>query len=235
MAIKGRIRAKLRRGLHRIIFKEERITRMDKDTFLFETRFINKSETPWRILERGRDLLMVKPGEEDTIESWHNRTDWSRWAKVVREKNERLTLTENPAWSCPWQGTHYLLELINESGAPEESIPVCWPNEACTGPSNYITVVRFVPRIICLNVMDPLIKFSKIIWHRKEIRVPNEGTKYFTTEWRVVKECVPRSKADLKKVLAERQALAAERLKEETAQALKEQEKLLMAEETPDA
>ena len=226
--VKGRLRAKFARGLHRIIFKESEVNRMDDNTFLYVTTFVNKSETPWRVLEKGRDLLVVAPGQEDSIESWHNRTDWSRWSKVVREKDERLTLTENSRWQNPWQDKFYCVELVNESGAPEESVQVVEPSPAFTSARGYVTAMRGVPRIIPLHIEDNLIKWREIRWHKKEIRLPILGTKYFTTEWRVVKECVPRSKAELKAVLKERQAITAERLKEETAKALSEQEKMLM-------
>jgi hypothetical protein len=236
--VRRRLRAKVQRKITGLVRRKRRIDMdnfLDENSTLYTTIFENQADVPWRVLEKGDDLIWVEPHNSLKIESFKTTVSWSRWSKVVRGKDLRLAVTENPAWSNPWEGNFHCLELINEDGSAEESIQVLVPNPEHTSANGYITVYRDVPKIVPLNIWDELIRYQNIIWHKKEVRVPIEGTKYFKTEIRVVKECVPRGKGELKDVLRARQKIEVEQLKErqekieaEREAAMKEQERLLM-------
>lgn len=200
-------------------------------TFLYVTQFINEADAVWPIYDHGNLLLTLPPGTSRDVEQIHNRTDWSRWSKVVKKPDGSLVLTENPAWSSPWPalGLHEI-DLVNEAGADEESVHVLTPNPACTGAGEYITAYRGVPKRVPLDLWDPLIRYSAIRWLRQEVKVPIEGTSYVVEKSRVVKEYVPRPKSELKKILKERQEIEEEKLKKARIKMLDEQEKLLMDE-----
>jgi len=241
MAVKGKVRAAVLRKAKGLVRRRKTMDNYydDGNTPLYTTVFQNDADIPWRVTEKGNDLFFVEPHDSLKLESWKATTDWARWSKVVRGKDLRLTLTENPQWSNPWEGKFHCLELVNQDGAVEETIQVVAPNPASGRAEGYVSVVRDVPRIIPLNIWDPLARYSKIIWHRVPTKVKIEGTKYFRTKKRVVKECVPRSKADLRNVLRERRKIEEEKLREKQKLAeqehnvlMVEQEKVLMGEQT---
>jgi hypothetical protein len=203
-------------------------TFFDENAPTYVTIFENKSDARWPIEEKGSLLFFVEPGDALKLESWHERTDWARWAKVVRGKDLRLTVTENPAWVNPWAEFH-CLELFNVDGSEGgESIQVRTPNPVSDG---YVTAVRGVPRLVPLNLWDPLCRWSKITWKMKDVRVPIEGTRYYQTAKRLIKDFTPRSKSELKAILRERQAIEKARMDEETDKVLKAQEDLLLGDE----
>lgn len=196
---------------------------------LYATRLVNNSDQSWPVYEKGRLVTSVPPKEEGLIESWKPDTTWARWAKVVKGKDGRLTCHENPAWQNPWQGKFYCIELQNLDGSPEESVAVL--NCPVADPNGFVTATRGVPVIIPLNIMDPLVRYERIIWHMKERRVEVMGTPYFDRVTEVVKELVPRKAADLKNVLKERQAIEDEKMRDLREKMMKAQERLLMGEE----
>jgi len=207
---------------------------LEKD-FLYVTVFENKSPSAWRIFEREREIALLGPGEKWKVESWHNRTDWARWSKCVREKDGNISVTENPSWQCPWSEYH-LLEAYNKDGSAVESIRVFSPNPILgTSVSDFVHVQRGIPLLIPLRVEDPLIKWERIEWRRQTVRKKIEGTRYFTSSEEVVKVCTPRSKSELKAVLKERAEIEEARIREEREKVIAEQEKILMAEEPPNA
>jgi hypothetical protein len=229
MKVKGKFRATLVRR-----FSKTKEVKMDLNkTFLYVTEFVNESDSPWPIYDHGHPLLTVPPGKSERAEQWHNKTDWSRWSKVVKTAKGEIILTESPAWSSPWPTLGYHeIELRNEAGASEESIRVTTPNPACAGASDYVTALRGIPRLCPLDLWDPLIKYSAIIWKRELVKVPVEGTSYQVEKSRVRKEYIPRKKAELKKILKERQLIEEEKLKKSHRKMMEEQEKLLgMAED----
>lgn len=193
----------------------------------YVTTFVNETDDAWRIdYNDGKMLFVVPPGESRKLESWNEKPDWSRFEKVVRKKDGRLVVTENPSWVCPFKGP--TLELLNEDGAPEESI--AGMNCPVAGPQGYVTAVRGIPKLVPLDIWDPLVKAKAVIWYRKEVRVPIEGTRYFKTETQVVKEYIPRPKGELREILKKRQAIKAEEMKEATEKEMLAQEEMLLGE-----
>jgi hypothetical protein len=235
MAVKGKVRAKVQRRITGLVRRRKKMDNFfDENSQLYTTIFENDTDMPWQILEKGNLLFWVQPHDRLKLESWKPTTDWARWShakRVVRGNDLRLILTENPAWMNPWEGKFHCLELVNEDGAVEESIQVLSPNPEHTSANGYITVLRDISRTIPLNLWDPLARFQKIIWHKKEVRVPIEGTKYFTTGERVVKECVPRSNGDLRDILRARQKIEVEQLKERQEKMEAEREAVMMEQE----
>lgn len=225
--VKGKVRAGVARGIRGLVVKERKMEFNEND--LYATKLVNDSDDAWPVYEKGKRVTVVPPHKESLIESWRPDTDFARYEKIVRAKDGHLICYENPAWQSPWQG--FLLDLINDAGAPEETIYVVMPNPAVYGASDTITVQRGIPKSVPLNVQDPLIKYRAIRWQRVERRVPVPGTKYFNRVMELVKELVPRSEHDLKNVLKERQEIERERLAEESRKAMAEQEKLLLGEQ----
>lgn len=198
-------------------------------TFLYCTEFVNDWAGHWKIYDHGHLLLSLPPGKSQTVEQFHNRTDWSRWLKVVKTAKGEIVLTESSAWKSPWPelGLHEI-DLINESGAEEESVKVLTPNPAISGAGEYVTCYLGVPKRIPVDLWDPLIKYSAIIWRRQLVKKQIEGTTYVRDVYRVVKEYVPRKKSELKAILKERQAIEEEKMRKARVKMLDDQEKLLM-------
>lgn len=196
---------------------------------LYATRLVNNSDAEWPVYEKGRKVTTVPPHEESLIESWRPDTTWSRFEKAVKGKDGKITCHENPSWQNPWQDKFYCIELLNEDGSPEESVAVL--NCPVADPNGFVTAMRGVPVLIPLNIMDPLVRYVRIIWHKKERRVEVPGTLYFDRVVEVVKEMVPRAKQDLKNVLKERQAIEDEKMRDLREKMMKAQERLLMGED----
>ncbi|MEN6560967.1 MAG: hypothetical protein ABFD52_09350 [Acidobacteriota bacterium] len=228
MRVKGKVRAAFIRRTRGLIKGRKKMNEHfdENSPVLFMTTFENNSELPWQICEDGDALFQVQPGKIARLESWKPTTNWARWSKVVRGKDLRLTLTENPAWTNPWLNQHYCLELENWAGAPVESIRVYQPTPIRTSAADYVDVLLDVPRIIPLNIWDELIRYKKIIWKIAPVKIRITGTNYVRTEDRPIKECVPRDKSDLKNVLKERQRLEVDALKERQEKMEEEREAL---------
>ncbi len=230
MAVKGKIRARFTRGLRGLVIKEKEMDYKFDENKLFATKLVNDSDADWPVYEKGKRVTVVPPHKEGLIESWLPDTDFARYEKIVRANDGHLTCYENPAWQSPWQG--FLLDLINDAGAPEETVYVVVPNPAVYGPSDTITVQRGIPKSVPLNVQDPLVKYRAIRWHMVERRISKPGTKYYTRALELVKELIPRSEHDLKNVLKARQEIEQGRLDEASQKMMREQEKLLLGEQT---
>lgn len=199
------------------------------EALTFVTRFVNKAADVWRVYEKGRDFVRIPAGEELEVESYKATTDWARWSEAVKKPDGSLVLKENPRWMNPW-ADKICIELVNKDGSDEESLAVTEPNPLA-GANGYISAVKGIPLLVPLDVWDPLCKYSKIIWERKPVKIKIEGTSYSHDVMEVVKTCVPRSKAELKKILKERARIEEERIRRESDAAMKKQEKLLLDEE----
>jgi hypothetical protein len=217
MTVKGKMRAKIARTIRGAFNKQkvEGAFDMEKGP-VWATKFVNKTDHEQGIFEKGKLMLIMLPRRTAVIESWKPSTTWARWSEVVFRKDGRVDLVENPTWQNPWRDHPWTIELVNEDASEEESLAVLLPNPAVDGPESYVRVQRGIPRIIPLNLWDPLTKFSKIIWHAKEMKIPIPGTKYITRRVEVTKEYVPRSKADLKRLLKARKEEEMARLAEES-------------------
>ena len=138
-----------------------------EEMVLYPTELVNKSVESWAIYEKTRVLYIVPPGHTEIIESWKPTTDIARWLRIVKEKDGRITLTENPQWSNPWKEQYYCIELENIDGSSEESIPCVVPNAGVTTAAAFLHAPLGWPVIYPLNLFDPLIRYSKIIWRKK--------------------------------------------------------------------
>jgi len=202
MKVKGKWRSGITRRIRKYHKKEYGMFEV-----IYRTEFVNKGDSDWNVYEKYHKLLVIPPGEKTTLESYKPTTDWARWSKVVRGKSGNIeSVTENPQWGFPWPDM-WALDLLNESGAPIQSIALLEPNPGLPGATNYVHAMRGVPLRVPVNLDDPLIRYESFSWKTESYRKLVGRTQYFTLGEQVT--CVKklRSDSDLLKIFNQKKKI----------------------------
>ena len=181
----------------------------------FVTTLINKRSSPVRVEEYGATMIILQPGRECFIESWSPLTTYSRYSKVVFERNGEVSAKENPDWNCPYEG--WRTDLINGQDI-SQAIRIRIPKDAVVFGlvDGFITVPAGLARMVPLDIHDPLVKFKAVEWRLVKEKLPVLGFPNYMEEREAVKKImVPRAERDVEKIRRqlENEELEAERIR----------------------
>jgi hypothetical protein len=138
----------------------------------------NASKKPIILYERsGAPLGMLEAGEEIVLETPVASNIYSRWNSVTFN-DTGVSLTENPSWARPTG--RWVLECINRDGLDLEERLIS---------GKQVLLPRNIPRLVEVEVADPLAHFS-----RMEVKATTERKKdpYMPGYWvreRIVRDC----------------------------------------------
>jgi hypothetical protein len=172
----------------------------------YETEFVNKRKEQVTVMENGRVLLTLQPGESKFIESFDPKTSYSPWYRLTFKDEGVVKLEENRAWKFPYPG-QLRLTAINEDGVICEGLRIDQTLYDC-----YLQIPRYIP----VDYRSPWAFFEKVRYVQQEEKVKDGD--YFRTvkklEWikerrnrkeikdiekRLVEEAIERAKAETEK------------------------------------
>lgn len=181
----------------------------------FVTSLVNKRSSPVCIEEYGRTMFILQPGQECFIESWTPFTTFSRYCKIVYERNGEVSAKENPDWKCPYEG--WTTDLINGQDI-SQAMRIKIPKDVVVFGlvDGFITVPAGLARIVPLDIHDPLVKFKAVEWRLVKEKLPVLGFPNYMEEREAVKKIiVPRAEREVEKIRRqlENEELEAERIR----------------------
>jgi len=181
----------------------------------FVTTLINKRSSPVRVEEYGATMIILQPGRECFIESWSPLTTYSRYSKVVFERNGEVSAKENPDWTCTYEG--WTTDLINGQDI-SQAIRIRIPKDAVVFGlvDGFISVPPDLARMVPLDIHDPMVKFKAVEWRLVKEKLPVLGFPNYMEERETVKKImVPRAEREVEKIRRqlENEELEAERIR----------------------
>jgi len=106
----------------------------------YETEFVNKRKSSVDVLEDGKTLLMLAPGQSKFVESRDAGTSYAPFLKVVFKEDGSVKLDENHAWKFPNPNGRLMLTIHNINGNETESFYVGGELHRC-----YKGIPKFIP------------------------------------------------------------------------------------------
>lgn len=157
---------------------------------LYETEFVNRRSSTVEVLEGGRVLLTLQPGERKFVESRDPGTSYAAWRKVVYTKGG-VDVQENRDWRFPLPEGWLRLTIVNVDGAPSETFYV--------GAMEPVQCYRGIPRFVAVDYHDS----NWALIERVELRLvehrEREGD-YVVTRRRLERIITPRSKREVREI-----------------------------------
>ena len=166
---------------------------------IYETELVNRRDEETAVLEYGRVLLRLPPGQSVAVYSRDPSTTYARFRRVVYEKDGTVTVKANDAWNPPElaEGV-WPTEVLNLDGAPTEAIRV---NDSS------FEAYKGVPMLAYPGIHDPLAWYKRVTMKNVTTRTRYPGMPEYLiakTALAVVKE--PRSKSDCRRIKAQIEA-----------------------------
>jgi hypothetical protein len=112
----------------------------------YETEFVNKRKSSVDVLEDGKTLLMLAPGQTKWVESQSPGTSYAPFLKVVFKEDGSVKLDENRAWKFPNPNNLLMLEIVNIDGAGSETFYL--------GMGEPVRCYKGIPRFVGVDIHD---------------------------------------------------------------------------------
>ena len=177
----------------------------------FETKFENRSGGTQDVLEDGKTLVLLQPGDKKMVESQDPSTSYAAYSRITYEKDGTVTLHENRDWRFPLPEGMLMLEIFNRDGSPAETF---YPSPG--GTAQPIIAYKGIPRFCCVDIHNAQwasvarleIKLVEHTEHQGDLVVRKKVLEHVRT---------PRSKSEIKaiekRLLAEYEQKAKDEMK----------------------
>jgi hypothetical protein len=167
---------------------------------LFVTTLVNKRSSPVRVEEYGRTMFILKPGQECFIESWSPLTTYSRYSKVIFERNGDVSAKESPDWKCPYEG--WTTDLINGQDI-SQGVRIMMPRDVAVFGTvdGFVSVPGGLVRMVPLDIHDSMVKFKAVEWRLVKEKLPVQGFPNYMEERETIKKImIPRAEREVEKI-----------------------------------
>jgi hypothetical protein len=145
------------------------------------------------VLENGKPLLHLKPGESVTVHSASPLSTYARFSTVVWKKDGEVDVVLNKDWTPPdsWKG-RYLIEILNRDGAAQEGLRVS---------DESVTAVKGVPRLVPISVDDANVFYSRMVKVAETTEQPDpDRPGYLTPKTRIFWQKEKRPAAEIREI-----------------------------------
>jgi len=162
----------------------------------YETKFINKRTYAVEFTLSSGHRIVFKPESEETLYTDDDRALWSRFSQVSFLKNGTIKATPNPEWKPYWDKDAWTVTFKNIDGSESEAFYL----EPAENP---VSVPRGMELEFPVSLNSSYIRCKEVrIEYKQRLEKVGRSNHYRKVK-RLTRDCVPRSKSELKKIEAQ--------------------------------